>query len=67
VVAVERASTSPNASDVTVNRYDEYGQAAPGNSGAFGYTGQVWLPEFGLLHYKARAYNPRLGRFMQTD
>ena len=27
----------------------------------------MWLPETGLYHYKARAYNPELGRFMQTD
>ena len=35
--------------------------------GHFGYTGQAWLPEVGLYHYKARAYSPTLGRFMQTD
>ncbi|MBX9728331.1 MAG: RHS repeat-associated core domain-containing protein [Sphingopyxis sp.] len=28
---------------------------------------QVWLPEVGLYHYKARMYSPILGRFMQTD
>lgn len=27
----------------------------------------MWLPEVGLYHYKARAYSPTLGRFMQTD
>ena len=31
------------------------------------YTGQLWLPDFGLYHYKARAYHPALGRFLQTD
>jgi RHS repeat-associated protein len=31
------------------------------------YTGQLWMPDFGLYHYKARAYHPGLGRFMQTD
>src|ERR1700722_18978989 len=33
----------------------------------FAYTGQVQLPEIGLYHYKARAYDPASGRFMQTD
>jgi RHS repeat-associated protein len=33
----------------------------------FGYTGQAWIPELGLWHYKARMYSPTLGRFMQTD
>jgi RHS repeat-associated protein len=52
----------------TINRYDEYGIPQGGTvSGSFGYTGQLWLPEIGLYHYKARAYSPTLGRFMQVD
>jgi RHS repeat-associated protein len=41
----------------------------PGSSnlGAFGYTGQVWLPEIGEYYYKAREYDPELGRFLQAD
>jgi len=50
-----------------VNKYDEYGAPAAGNLGRFQYTGQMWLAELGLYHYKARAYSPVLGRFMQTD
>jgi len=38
-----------------------------GNQGLFQYTGQMWIAELGLYHYKARAYHARLGRFMQTD
>ncbi|SFK68504.1 RHS repeat-associated core domain-containing protein [Caulobacter sp. UNC279MFTsu5.1] len=49
------------------NTYDEYGVPAAGNVGRFQYTGQIWLPEAGLYHYKARAYSPTLGRFLQTD
>ncbi|MBY0563494.1 MAG: hypothetical protein K2P58_04830 [Hyphomonadaceae bacterium] len=30
-------------------------------------TGQMWLAEAQLYHYKARAYLPQLGRFAQTD
>ena len=37
------------------------------NSGRFAYTGQIYLYEIGLYHYKARQYHPTLGRFMQTD
>lgn len=33
----------------------------------FGYTGQVYLPGAKLSHYKARAYDPAVGRFLQTD
>jgi RHS repeat-associated protein len=51
----------------TINRYDEYGVAQGTLTGRFGYTGQVWLPEAGLYHYRERAYHPTLGRFMQVD
>ncbi len=52
----------------TRNRYDEYGNPQGGSiTGRFGYTGQAWLPEVNLWYYRARMYNPGLGRFMQTD
>jgi RHS repeat-associated protein len=52
--------------------YDEYGlqgtSAGPLTaSSRFQYTGQTWLPEIGMYYYKARLYNPAIGRFMQTD
>jgi RHS repeat-associated protein len=54
-----------------INRYDEYGAPQSTNAGRWGYTGQYWLGEImhpaRLWHYKARAYSPALGRFMQTD
>lgn len=63
---VARSDAGANAA--AVNRYDEYGGPQGGSiSGRFGYTGQAWLPELGLWHYKARTYNPQLGRFMQPD
>jgi RHS repeat-associated protein len=31
------------------------------------YTGQIEIPEAQLYHYKARAYDPATGRFLQTD
>ncbi len=59
---------SNGAGTVTaINSYDEYGIPGSANQGRFQYTGQAWLPEFGLYHYKARAYSPTLGRFLQTD
>lgn len=47
--------------------YDEYGVPRPGNAGRFQYTGQLWLPDAQVYHYKARAYHPVLGRFLQPD
>lgn len=45
----------------------EYGIPNATNAGRFQYTGQAWLPELGMYHYKARIYSPTLGRFLQTD
>ena len=71
LLADERRSvvsvTDGAANALATNTYDEYGQPGSGNSGRFQYTGQMWLPEAQLYHYRARAYAPQLGRFMQTD
>lgn len=56
-----------DGSSTTINAYDEYGVHNSGATGRFRYTGQAWVPELGLLYYKARMYSPTLGRFMQTD
>lgn len=63
VVSVADASGAA----IEVNRYDEYGIPAGSNIGRFQYTGQAWIPELGMYHYKARIYSPTLGRFLQTD
>ncbi|MEO1137337.1 MAG: RHS repeat-associated core domain-containing protein, partial [Pseudomonadota bacterium] len=50
-------------------RYSPYG--VPGTEGAggfpFRFTGQKLDPETGLYYYKARYYDPEVGRFLQTD
>jgi len=62
-------ATSDGAGGATIYAYGPYGEPANDNwSGPrFRYTGQIALPEVRLYHYKARAYDPRLGRFLQTD
>lgn len=63
VVAVSDSSGAA----LQINTYDEYGRPGASNLGRFQYTGQAWLPDVSLYHYKARAYAPALGRFLQTD
>jgi len=69
--ADERGSIISNSNDsgtfAFANTYDEYGIPGSSNSGRFQYTGQMWVNELGMYFYKARAYSPTLGRFMQTD
>ncbi|WP_370468265.1 RHS repeat-associated core domain-containing protein [Parvularcula maris] len=50
-------------------RYDDDGNrdTEADEAGRFGYTGQMRIHGTSLWHYKARAYSPRLGRFLQTD
>ena len=52
---------------IALNTYDEYGRPGPSNGGRLMYTGQMWLPDWGMYHYKGRQYRPDLGRFIQTD
>ena len=61
------AVTNASGAATAVNRYDEYGAPHANNAGRFGFTGQMHLSGFGLYHYKARAYHPGMGRFLQPD
>jgi RHS repeat-associated protein len=63
-------ATSDDAGVATIYSYGPYGEPDVVNGWAgvrFRYTGQIMLPQAQLYHYKARVYDPRLGRFLQTD
>jgi RHS repeat-associated protein len=50
--------------------YDAYGQRLTATDGveiAYGYTGREYDAESGLMYYRARVYDPAMGRFLQTD
>ncbi len=72
---LRRAAGDGAGATLGINGYDDYGIPNPGsdaltgtgNMGRFQYTGQAWIPELGMYHYKARIYSPTLGRFLQTD
>ena len=64
-----RSSPSPTCTARPSRSTPMTNMASPGvgNVGRFQYTGQAWIPELGMYHYKARIYSPTLGRFLQTD
>ncbi len=71
LIADERGSivagTNSSGNRTYINRYDEYGKPQATNQGLFQYTGQVYLAAAEIYHYKARAYDPEHGQFLQAD
>lgn len=65
VIAMVDASGTITAQYV----YTPYGVEEPYNtsSNPYRYTGRRLEPEWGIFHYRARYYDPALGRFLETD
>jgi len=61
------ATSNAAGAKLDIGTYDAYGVTSAPSSWRFQYTGQTAIPQLGLYYYKARFYNPSLGRFMQTD
>ena len=62
------ALSNPDGSTAATARYDAWGNviASTGTIPQYGYTGRE-PDETGLLYYRARYYDPTLGRFTQRD
>lgn len=58
---------SDGAGASTAYAYSAWGEPSTWSGPRFRYTGQIALPEAQLYHYKARVYDPVIGRFLQTD
>ena len=61
------ATANATGAKLDIGTYDAYGVTTAPSTWRFQYTGQTAIQSIGLYYYKARFYNPGLGRFMQTD
>jgi RHS repeat-associated protein len=64
------ALSDSDGDSVQSYEYSIYGQVAaedPNHPNPYMFTGRRFDIETGLYHYRARCYNPHIGRFMQTD
>jgi RHS repeat-associated protein len=64
------ALTNSSGNTVEVYEYDVYGRVGasdPNHPNRFMFTGREFDEETGLYYYRARYYNPQIGRFLQTD
>ena len=64
------ALSNSNGDSCQSYQYSVYGQVAasdPNHPNPYMFTGRRFDIETGLYYYRARYYNPHIGRFMQTD
>jgi RHS repeat-associated protein len=62
---VWRSGVSPEGG---ARRYDPYGTLLIGaTESGYSFTGREWDADIGLYYYRARYYDPTLGRFISAD
>jgi RHS repeat-associated protein len=61
--------TTDSAGTPTLTRdYDPWGNLLQGSStGGYAFTGREWEAESSLYYYRARYYDPKVGRFLSED
>jgi RHS repeat-associated protein len=61
-------TTTMSGAVAATRQYDSWGNLQTGaDQAGFAFTGREWDPETGLYYYRARYYDPRLGRFISED
>lgn len=61
------ARTNATGSVLDKYKYSSFGETPSLANSTFGYTGQRYDADLGMYYYKARIYNPAIGRFLQPD
>jgi RHS repeat-associated protein len=61
------ALTDATGNVVEQESYDSFGNGAGSVRTRYGYTGRERDPDTGLLYYRARWYDPQVGRFISED
>jgi RHS repeat-associated protein len=64
--SVVRATAAAGAPTLT-REYDPWGNLLGSTTSGFAFTGREWDAEAGLYYYRARYYNPSIGRFLRPD
>jgi RHS repeat-associated protein len=60
--------TDANRAPVFTYGYDSFGQVQAGSTvSGYAFTGREWDAETGLHYYRARYYDPKIGRFISED
>ncbi|HEY2946338.1 MAG TPA: RHS repeat-associated core domain-containing protein, partial [Vicinamibacteria bacterium] len=60
-------TTNAAGTAVSSKRYDAFGNPETGATNGFSYTGRELDTEAGLYYYRARYYDPKIGRFLSED
>jgi RHS repeat-associated protein len=62
-----RQAVDENAAVVAYNEFDPYGNPVNNGGEPYGFTGEWWENEVGLLHLRARWYSVETGTFLSRD
>ena len=60
-------TTNSSGAVASTFKYNAFGVLESGAPSPYAFTGREWEPESGLYYYRARYYDPKIGRFISED